>query len=218
MASSRRQSKFERHIRLMVGEGHVDFGTFIKSLSSLAWAPAIPLLIKLYGVLNGKEGMPEYRDLCLETMGSIGGRRARAFLIEQLGLHKSDPLGDWAIIGLCRCASIQKCDLEMLILLLEDPEATISTKESAVKGLSNQAERIGWGKRYALEPGQVEKLGEIARWALNHEHPEMRVSGIWLASKLHICEDRIKELAQTDHAQACGCTVSEEAKCHIPDD
>lgn len=215
---AKRQSKFERHIRLMVSEGDADFETLIKLLATLHWVPTVPLLIKLYGILDGEDGMPEYRALCLVSIGSIGGRRARAFLIEQLDLHKADWLGDWAIIGLCRCASIQKCDLEMLITLLGNPEATINTKESAVKGLVNHVERIGWGKRFALEPGQIKRLEKIAKWALAHEYPEMRVSGIWLASKLGTCDDRIRELAKTDHAQACGCTVSEEAKCHLPGD
>lgn len=201
----------------MVSEGD-DFVPFIMFLGNVGWTPAVLLLIRLYGILDGEAGMPDYRSLCLERIGIIGGRRARAFLIEQLDRHKGDWLGDWAIIGLCRCASIQKRDLEMLIRLLEDPESVISTKESAVKGLSNHAESASWGKRFELDSGQIKELERIAQWALDHEHPEMRVSGIWLASALDICEDRIKELAETDHAQAEGCTVSEEAKCRLSDD
>ena len=211
---AQRVSRFERDIRRRVSEGDDDFFAHITSLRTLGWVPAVSLLIKLYGILDGANGMPEYRSMCLEVIGSLGGRRARSFLIAQLELHKSDWLGDWAIIGLCRGNCMRLSDVEMFVHLLEDPDALISTKESAVKGLSNHVERIGWGKRYALEPVQVKRLEEIAKWALEHEHPEMRVSGIWLATQLGTCGDRIRELAKIDHAQAFGGTVSEEASCH----
>ncbi|MBX3118226.1 MAG: hypothetical protein KF784_04115 [Fimbriimonadaceae bacterium] len=210
---NKRLSRNDRWLLEMVRRDSNELWTLVNLLGQLQYRPVIPLLIRIYELMDGTEGRPDMRTYCLEKIGCVGGKKARAFLHDVLKNHKGHPsLGDWAIVGLCRWGTESKQDAETFLALLDDPKASVETKHSAVHGLANIATKRSWGDKYRLDEEIVTKMIHAAEFGLNHEHPEMRIAAIQLSYHLNAHRDRVEELARIDNRKGEVTKVSTEAK------
>lgn len=142
------------------------------------------------------ENMPLNAHFRIRAITAIGWDHraswAPAYLWRELEKHKSEPFGDWVVVGLAASNPHTTEDAMRFIELYYDESAHADTRGSAIFALNTT---VQMGEHLSEV---IERIREVCAEALRDSDPYARAGACWLARSLGGFDEELKELA-SDH-------------------